>query len=156
GLMLSPLVDDLDYIRKIPDYLASSGLHMPTFICFESPIPGTPHVERLARQEGTPFLPNALLRDFTGYTLVLEPACTSAPALIAAYREVIDTVYGWRNRARKLADDLPRFLRRGRWFPAAIDLADVCAADPVPARGRSLLAGSDTAPPESVPFEPAD
>jgi hypothetical protein len=156
GLMLSPLIDDLEYIRRIPAYLAESGLHMPTFICFESPIPGTPHFQRLARLESRPFLPNALLRDFTGYTLVLKPAHGRVPDFIHAYREALAQVYSWRNRARKLADDLPRFLRRGRWLPALIDAVDVCAADPIPSAARSLVAGSDTEPSERVPFEARD
>lgn len=156
GLMLSPLVDDLEYIRRIPDFLFESGLHVPTFICFESPIPGTPHFQRLARREVTPFLPNAMLRDFTGYTLVLEPTHADAPAFADAYRDLIEAVYSWRNRGRKLIDDLPRFLRRGHWFPAGVDIADMFAANPKPAAARTLLAGSDTPPPEQVPFESHD
>jgi hypothetical protein len=136
--------------------LSDSGLHVPTFICFESPIPGTPHFQRLARREATPFLPNAMLRDFTGYTLVLEPAYADAAAFVDAYRKLIDAAYSWRNRGRKLMDDLPRFLRNGHWFPAAVDIADVLAANPAPAAARTLLAGSDTPPPERVPFEPDD
>jgi hypothetical protein len=156
GLMLSPLMDDLEYVRRIPAYLKESGLHMPTFICFEAPIPGTPHFQRLARRDPRPFLPNALLRDFTGYTLVLKPEHARVQEFLSAYREVLAAVYGWRNRARKLLDDLPRFLRRGRWLPALVCLADVFAANPLPARSRSLVAGSDSAPPERVPFTPDD
>ena len=156
GLMLSPLIDDLGYIRRIPDYLGECGLHMPTFICFESPIPGTPYFHRMARRHPSPFLPNALLRDFTGYTLVLDPAHATPGEFVGAYRDVIAEVYSWRNRARKLADDLPRFLRRGRWLPAGIDLADVLAVNPTPSASRSLLAGTDCAPPERVPLDAAD
>jgi len=156
GLMLSPLVDDLAYIQRLPEYLRESGLHVPTFICFECPIPGTPHFQRLASVESPPFLPNALLRDFTGYTLVLKPARAPVPEYIDAYRKVIADVYSWRNRVRKLADDLPRFLKRGRWLPALFDAADVCATDPSPAGSRSLLAGTDTEPPERVPFDDSD
>ena len=63
-LMLSPVTDDLEYIQSIPDRLRECGLYVPTFVCIESPIPGTPHFHRLAG-EGAAFLPNALLRDFT-------------------------------------------------------------------------------------------
>jgi hypothetical protein len=156
GLMVSPLVDDLAYIGRIPGYLRRSGLHVPTFICFECPIPGTPHFQRLARLQAGPFLPNALLRDFTGYTLVLKPAHAAVAEYIAAYRKVIADVYSWRNRIRKLADDLPRFLKRGRWLPALFDLADVCATDPTPAASRTLVAGTDTEPQERVPFDESD
>ena len=156
GLMLSPLVDDLDYIASIPRYLVQSGLHMPTFICFESPIPGTPYFRRLAAARPTPFLPGALLRDFTGYTLVLEPRHATTPEFVAAYRRVTDEVYSLRNRLRKLCDDLPRFAKRGRWLPALIDAADVLAVGPGPEQSRTLLAGTDTPPPERVPFQAFD
>ena len=67
GLMLSPVVDTWKYIRTIPACLKECGLHVPAYVCFESPIPGTPHFHRLAAEDS--FLPNALLRDFSGYTL---------------------------------------------------------------------------------------
>jgi hypothetical protein len=156
GLMISPLVDDLDYVRDIPRYLAESGLHVPTFICFESPIPGTAHFNRLARQRPSPLLPGALLRDFTGYTLVVRPAHATTDEFLSTYRAVLRRVYSAPNRLRKLADDLPRFLRRGRWFPALVDASDMLAPRPHPRPGRTLLAGSDDPPPESVPFESGD
>lgn len=156
GMMISPLVDDLTYVRDIPRYLRESGMHVPTFICFESPIPGTPHFHRLAQRQPSPLLPGALLRDFTGYTLVVRPAHASCSEYLAAYRSVISDVYSARNRMRKLADDLPRFLRRGMWFPMLVDAIDVIATDPYPLPQRTLLGGSDLAPPESVPFTDGD
>jgi hypothetical protein len=156
GLMISPLVDDLGYMLDLPRHLAESGLHVPTFICFESPIPGTPHFHRLAGQQPAPFLPDALLRDFTGYTLVVRPAHATPQEFLAGYRELLRRVYCGRNRLRKLADDLPRFLKRGLWFPALLDTVDVLATDPEPSADRTLLAGSDAAPPESVPFAADD
>ncbi len=156
GLMISPLVDDLGYLLDIPRHLRESGLHVPTFICFESPIPGTPHFHRLARRHPSPFLPGALLRDFTGYTLVVRPAHAPVDKFIDTYRAVVRSVYSARNRARKLADDLPRFLRRGLWFPALADAVDVILNDPQPLAGRTLVAGSDLAPPESVPLTDRD
>jgi hypothetical protein len=156
GLMVSPLTDDANYIRRIPEHLAACGLHMPTFIAFETPIPGTPHFSRLARQAPSPFMPDALLRDFSGYTLVVQPGLSSTDEFLQAYRETLREVYSLRNRARKLADDLPRFLKKGKWLPALIDALDVYAADAVPASGRTLVAGSDTPPPERVPLTEAD
>jgi hypothetical protein len=156
GLMLSPLVDDLDYLRRLPRYLRDSGLHVPTFICFESPIPGTPHFQRLARMRPSPFLPHALLRDFTGYTLVVKPAHASAEEFVDVYRQTLRAVYAPANRIRKLVDDVPRFLGRGAWLPALIDAVDAIALDPCPSEDRSLLAGSDTPPPERVPFAESD
>ena len=147
GLMVSPLTDDVAYIRRIPEYLAECGLTMPTFICFETPIPGTPYFSRLAGEANSPFLPNALLRDFSGYTLVVEPTLTSTGEFLDAYRATVRDVYSLRNKARKLAADLPRFLKQGAWFPALVDGIDVCAAKPIPAAGRSLVAGTDTPPP---------
>lgn len=156
GLMVSPLTDDVAYIKRIPQYLAECGLHMPTFICFESPIPGTPHFLRLAHAANSLFLPNALLRDFSGYTLVVRPGSNSVDEFLDAYRATVQEVYGARNKVRKLADDLPRFAKRGAWLPAIIDTLDVCATSLIPAASRSYIAGTDTPPPEQVPFTPED
>ncbi len=152
GLMVSPLTDDASYIRRIPQCLTECGLHMPTFIAFETPIPGTPHFSRLARQAPTPFLPDALLRDFSGYTLVVQPGLSSTDEFLQAYRDTVREVFSLRNKLRKLADDLPRFMQHGKWLPAMIDTLDVYAADAIPPTSRTLLAGSDTPPPESVPL----
>jgi radical SAM superfamily enzyme YgiQ (UPF0313 family) len=156
GLMLSPLMDDLTYLKAIPRYLRESGLHVPTFICFEAPIPGTPHFHRLARRETSPFLANALLRDFTGYTLVLEPSHAEVREFVNAYRALLKTVYSPANRAAKLIDDLPRFLKRRLWLPALVDIVDMVMLNPAPRAGRSLTAGDDTPPPERVPFVAGD
>ncbi|MET0218296.1 MAG: radical SAM protein [Burkholderiales bacterium] len=158
GLMVSPISDGVDYIRSIPRHLAQSGLHVPTFLCFETPILGTPYFRRLAAEHEAAFLPDALLRDFTGYTLVVRPRQAETAEFVAAYREAVRDVFSARNRLRKLADDLPRLLRHGYWLPAATDLVDMVtmqAAD-VDAPGRTYLAGSDAAPPERVPFTDAD
>lgn len=156
GLMISPLVDDLDYLKAIPEHLDACGLHIPTFICFESPIPGTPHFRRLAARNDPAMLPNALLRDFTGYTLTVAPARAPLAEFIDGYRALVRQVYSPGRRLRKLADDLSYFLPRGYWFPALLDCIDTLAVDATPDAGRSLIAGTDAAPPESVPFEASD
>ena len=156
GLMLSPLTDGLDYIASIPDRLEACGLHLPTFVCFESPIPGTPHFARLAARPQPAMLPGALLRDFNGYTLTVKPDRAGLAEFVAAYRDLVARVYAPSRRARKLADDLSHFLPRGFWFPALLDTIDTLAVDPVPDPGRSLLAGSDTPPPETVPLDERD
>ena len=156
GLMISPLVDDLDYLKAIPEHLDACGLHIPTFICFESPIPGTPHFRRLAAQSAPVLLPNALLRDFTGYTLTVAPAQAPLPEFIDAYRALVRQVYSPGRRLRKLADDYSYFLPRGFWFPALLDTIDTLAVNATPDPGRSLIAGTDTAPPEMVPLDVSD
>jgi hypothetical protein len=156
GLMISPLMDDLEYLEAIPGHLEACGLHMPTFVCFESPIPGTPHFRRLAARSEPVLLPNALLRDFSGYTLTVQPARAPMQEFIEAYRALIGRVYSPARRLRKLTDDLSYFLPRGYWFPALLDAIDTLAVDPVPDPERSLIAGSDTPPPEFVPFGASD
>lgn len=152
GLMISPLTDDLGYLAAIPHHLEACGMHVPTFICFESPIPGTPHFRRLASRREPVLLPNALLRDFTGYTLTVQPAHARLPEFVKAYRELLGKVYSRSRRLRKLADDLSYFLPNGCWFPALVDSIDTLAVDPVPDPERSLVAGSDAPPPETVPL----
>jgi radical SAM superfamily enzyme YgiQ (UPF0313 family) len=156
GLMISPLVDDLDYLAAVPDHLESCGLHMPTFLCFESPIPGTPHFRRIASRREPALLPGALLRDFTGYTLTVRPARAELAEFLGAYRELVGKVYSRSRRLRKLIDDLSYFVPGGYWLSVAIGATDTLFVDPVPDGARTLVAGSDTAPPERVPFGPQD
>jgi hypothetical protein len=73
GLMLDPRGDTVDYVDGISDPLAASGLHMPTYIAFETSVPATPHFRHLAAEGGRARLPDALLRDFTGCTMVTAP-----------------------------------------------------------------------------------
>ncbi len=159
GLMVSPLSDAIEDIRRIPENLDHSGLHVPTFVCFESPIPGTPHFHRLARESHPPaFMPNALLRDLAGYTLAVRPRKAPVDEFIAAYREVTREVFSARRRFGKLVHDVPRFLAGGHWLPALIDTIDmvtmqVCTAD---FAERTYIAGTDAPPPESVPLTDAD
>jgi hypothetical protein len=155
GLMLDPRVDTVDYVERIPEYLAESGLHVPTYIAFETPIPGTPHFRRLAAA-GRALLPDALLRDFTGYTLVTEPRHATPEEFVAAYRRTLGRVHAPATRMRKLADDLARLLPRGYLSPAIADLAQVLAFSPTLAADRSPIAGRDRPPPETVPLTDAD
>jgi radical SAM superfamily enzyme YgiQ (UPF0313 family) len=156
GLILSPLHDDPDYIRSLPQHLSGSGLHVPTFLCFETPIPGTPFFDRLARQPEPALLPHALLRDFNAYTLVARPHHCSPEEFIAAYRDAVREIYAPRRRLAKLADDLPRLLKRGSWTAAGLDLGDQLMAGQRHTPGRTYLAGTDLAPPERVPFADDD
>jgi hypothetical protein len=156
GLMLDPRVDTVDYVDSIPGHLAQSGLHVPTYIAFETPIPGTPHFRRLASSVERALLPNALLRDFTGYTLVTEPRHATPEAFVAAYRRAHGRAYSAAARTRKLRDDLGRLLQRGYLAPALADVAQVLAFSPALARDRTPIAGFDTAPPETVPLSDAD
>lgn len=156
GLMLSPSIDTIEYIDSIPHELAKSGLHMPTYISFETPIPGTPHFKRLAAEPVAALLPDALLRDFTGYTLVTRPMHASTDEFVAAYRRTHERVYSPLTRLRKLVDDVARFLPRGHWAPAIADLAQVLGFSPGVGEGRTLIAGTDRAPPETVPLIASD
>ena len=124
GLMLSPQIDTIDYIHSLPRRVRESGLHVPTFLCFESPIPGTPHFNRLAAEPGA-FLPDALLRDFTGYTLVTRPHHASVDDFVGAYRGACREIFSTASRLRKLVEDVPYFLRARRPGCAIVDAADM-------------------------------
>ena len=157
GLMLSPLADDLDYVRAIPRLLDESGLRVPSYICFETPIPGTPHFGKLAAAAAPALLPDALLRDFTTYTLVTRPRHAPPEVFVEAYRRLIAEVFAPARRVRKLVHDAASLLPHGV-FAWAVDCAAQCWNGYRPDPGRSYLAGTDRAPPEQgrVPFEPAD
>jgi hypothetical protein len=156
--MLSPRMDDLAYLDSIPQRLRECGLHVPGYICFETPIPGTPHFHRLAAEAAPAFMPNALLRDFNTYTLVVRPHKTAPEEFVAAYRKLLRTIYAPRNRLRKLWHDIPRLLRGGGHFAALLDIIDQYHEGYRPDAGRTYIAGTDRAPPEAsaVPLTPAD
>lgn len=159
GLMLSPVVDTAAYIETIPERLRECGLHLPTFISFESPFPGTPHFRKLTEREHPMLLPNALLRDFSGYTLVVKPSHETPEAFVGHYKRVMTATFTRRAKFRKLSDDLPRFLRQGHWESAAVDLIhQLTAAHQSVDADRSYLAGTDRPPPEasSVPLVESD
>jgi hypothetical protein len=157
GLMINPITDTCDYLRSIPQSLTECGLHVPSFICFESPIPGTPHFHRLASEEEPALLPNALLRDFNGYTLVTRPKREPLDRLIETYKTLARDTFSLTSKLKKWADDVPRFAAGGYWSSAFIDIvAQLRPYRPQP--DRTYIAGTDTPPPESfsVPFAEDD
>jgi len=159
GLMVSPLSDSEEDIRSIPDNLTRCGLHVPTFVAFESPIPGTPHFHKLGRQrDPAAFMPNVLLRDLAGYCLAVRPRKAPVDVFVAAYRDVIREVTSTGRRLTKLASDVPRLLMRGHWLPAVVDTVDMTKMpfDGADIAGRTYIAGTDLAPPECVPLTDAD
>jgi hypothetical protein len=159
GLMLSPLMDDAAYIRSTPQRLAECGLHAPSYVCFETPLPGTAHFYRLARQPDPALLPNALLRDFNTYTLVVRPRSMPVGDFVDAYKWLVNTVFRPANRAVRLAHDLPRLLRGGWFLTALLDvLYQVRESQPAVPAGRTYIAGTEPAPAETgnVPLTPGD
>ena len=148
GLLVSPLADTPEDIRRIPENLTRCGLHVPTFVSFESPIPGTPHFHRLGREADPPaFMPNVLLRDLAGYTLAVRPRKCSVDEFVAAYRAVARDVFSVRRRFAKIVDDVPRLLAGGHWLPAAVDALDMATmqASTSDFPGRTFIAGTDAA-----------
>jgi len=159
GLMLSPATDDWDYVQTIPAKLQETGLHIPNYICLESPFPGTPYFQRLAGDPRNVFLPNALLRDFNGYTLVVRPERESVDDFVGQYKWVLDATYTRLRKARKLVEDLPGLFASGVWESGMVDIVHQCFAGyTLPCPGRTYLAASDVPPPEcaQVPFQRDD
>jgi len=158
GLMLSPQIDDLGYLRSIPNQLRDCGLYVPWYVCFETPFPGTPHFQGLAAQPRPALLPNALLRDFNTYTLVVRPKKASKEEFIGEYKWLIKNIYSRRNRAAKLMHDVPRLIRRGWYFSTMLDLIDQYQESYRPDASRTYIAGTDREPPESrgVPLSSND
>jgi hypothetical protein len=156
GLMLSPLHDDVDYIRSIPKHLKDSGLHIPTFVCIETAIPGTPLFNRLADTPEPSFMPNTCLHDYNAYSLVIRPQKASTQDFIDAYQQTLREVYCPPQRLHKLVDDLPRLLRRGSWMGALISVASALGANTPIVAGRTFVPKTDTLPLEVVPFTESD
>ena len=157
-LMLSPVSDDLEYIYTIPDRLRECGLYQPPFICIESPIPGTPHFHRLASQEEPAFLPDAYLRDFSGYTLVTRPRRETVEAFVEGYTWVVRNTYTRRAKLERMARNMPAYLARGWWFTMLAELRSHAFRRVVPHPDRTYLAATDVPPPEAtrVPLTDAD
>jgi hypothetical protein len=158
GLMLSPSTDSIDYIDSIPQHLREIGLHVPTYVCFETPFPGTPHFKKLAASGEGAFLPNTLLRDLNGYTLAVPPKQASAGDFVAAYKRLYHTVYSRRSRLRKFLSDVPRFARSGYVVPILFDLYELFSEGVSLNEERNFLAGLDIEPPEAraVPLAESD
>jgi radical SAM superfamily enzyme YgiQ (UPF0313 family) len=156
GLMLSPTMDTLDYIASIPERLDECGLRVPAFVSFETPFPGTPWFKRLAAASGPALLPGALLRDFTGYTLVVRPLRAAVDEFIGAYRSLLPAIYSPGRRLAKIAADGARFLARGYLFPALVAAMDQLSPQQAAWPQRTFVAGTDTPPPETVPLTDAD
>jgi radical SAM family protein len=150
GLMINPLIDDCSYMQTIPNHLEESGLHVPSFICFECPIPGTHHFYRVASEETPAFLPNALLRDFTGYTLVTKPKREPLDVFVDGYKRLMDAAYSRKARLRKLAIELPRLLFEGFSSTALFDILLQKSTVWQPHPDRTYLAGTDVPPPEAT------
>jgi radical SAM superfamily enzyme YgiQ (UPF0313 family) len=154
GLMLNPMIDDCDYMRSVPAHLEESGLRVPSFICFECPIPGTPHFHRVASEESQGFLPNALLRDFTGYTLVTRPRRATLEDFVDSYKRLVEVTYSDRARYRKLADGILEFFANGFPMSVLVELVSHLSSKWEHHPARTFVAGTDVAPPEasSVPL----
>jgi len=148
GLMISPELDDLSYMQSVPRRLEECALHVPAYICFETPIPGTPLFRRLASHSRA-FLPNALLRDFTTYTLVTRPRRERVEAFVKGYLDLVQATYAPRRRLAKVARDAGRLVPAGGWWALALDAAEQWEKGYRPDPGRTYLAGSDRPPPEA-------
>jgi hypothetical protein len=158
GLMLSPSHDSLDYIETIPQHLLDCGLIMPTYISFETPFPGTPHFHDIVRGDGAKLLPDALLQDFNGYTLVTEPRHASVAEFVDAYKRLHRSVYSFGRACRKILHDVPPLARCGFIFSPLASVYESIFDLPPLAANRSFVTGSETPYPESqhVPLRDID
>ena len=158
GLMLSPLHHSLEYIETIPQHLVDCGLIMPTYISFETPFPGTPHFYDILHGDGAKLLPNALLQDFNGYTLVTEPRHASVTEFVDAYTRLHRSVYSFRRACRKILHDVPPLVRRGFIFSPLASLYESLFDLPPLTADRTFVTGSEKPYPESqqVPLCDAD
>ncbi len=158
GMMISPSIDSIDYMYRLPDLLNKANLYVPAFICFEAPFPGTPKFVRLADSAEPALLPNALLRDFDAYTLVVRPRDAEISEYLKAYIELKGKVFGLQNRLRKLAHDLPLLLSSKAWITSTGEIIDTLSPRWTDHPDRTFIAGTDLEPPEmrSIPFTDDD
>lgn len=156
GLVLDPQVDGLGYLESLPRRLDEAGLVAPTFVAFEAPLPGTARFTAAVEQGPGALLPGAYLRDLTGYTLATRPVGASPERYIQGYRELLGELFSRRRRWAHVLDREVDFLRRGQRVAAFFHLVTHSRNRQPVVPGRSYLARTDTAPPESVPLEERD
>jgi hypothetical protein len=159
GLLLSAEMDTVEYILSIPERLRESGLRVPSFFGFEAPIPGTPLFHRMASRPQPAFLPNALLCDFNGYTLVLRPRKASLEAFTAAYKRALSQIYTVPARFSQIAANVPGLLLRGQLGAALVEsLLHWSAVRRGPSSERTYITGCDVPMPDltDVPLTDSD
>jgi len=158
GLMVNPVTDDCKYLQSIPEHLKDCSLHMPTYISFECPIPGTPYFTRLAEEKEPALLPNALLRDFDGYTLTVKPKKEPLNGFIDAYRYVLDNTYNTKTKLRKFVEEIGDFLPGGYLPSSTAATVQLFTRSKHSDPDRTYIASTDIEHPEtrSVPFTDND
>ena len=159
AMILNAQTDTVEYIRSIPERLKESGLLVPAFFAFECPFPGTPLFHRMAADPTPAFLPNALLCDFNGYTLVLRPRRASTGDFIEAYKKTLAGLTSVSLKLRQIRTNVPQYLKNGHYFSALVDsVLHWSAILRTPLKERTYLTGSDVPLPEltDVPFTDAD
>ena len=157
GLLASPMIDDAQYLRKLPELVSDSGLHLPIFLAFESPIPGTPHFTQLAREPRPAFLPNALFA-------ILRATRSSCVRANVLPMNSLEPTWKPSTRPLRLSEGWrasPRICRNscsgadGFRADRARDLAATLMSR-APAPMRTYIAGTDAPPPERVPLTDFD
>ena len=159
ALLLNAQVDTVEYIRSIPQRLRESGLMVPAFFAFECPLPGTPLFHRMAAAPEPAFLPNALLADFNGNTMVLRPRRASLEDFVGAYKKTLAEVTSPAAKLRQIWRNAPGLLHRGQYATALVDaMLHWSAVVRKPLPERTYIAGADVPFPElsNVPFEDSD
>jgi hypothetical protein len=159
GMMISPSVDDIDYMLQLPAVLADVGLCIPEFLSFEAPFPGTPKFERLSRQGGPTFLPNTFMYDYDGNTLVTVPKYHDPQDYAAAYRHLRRTLPSISNVLLKLRSQVPPLVKSHAWLTIGgviFEVGRLWKWKDHPE--RTYIGGTDIVPPEviSVPFTADD
>jgi hypothetical protein len=160
GLMVSATTDDADYIASIPDHLSRVGMHLPTFLCFESPIPGTPYFHaQAATTDSPPLMPDTHLYDYAGYSVVVRPRRETLPTFVESYKAALTHTFTPWARLRKLWADVPSLLSGGYWDTAMVDILQNAGLFFRRQRpDRTYIPGTDVIPPEltSVPLSDDD
>jgi hypothetical protein len=159
-MMISPSVDDIEYMQQLPGVLAESGLCIPEFLSFEAPFPGTPKFERLSRQDSPAFLPNTFMYDYDGNTLVTVPKYHDPEEYVAAYRHLRRTLPNIGNVLLKLRSQVPPLVKSRAWWTigAVLYCLGRISLNWTDHPGRTYIGGADIVPPEviSVPFTADD
>jgi radical SAM superfamily enzyme YgiQ (UPF0313 family) len=111
GFMVNPMADEIKDILRIPAEILASGLIQPAFISFATPLPGTRFFNDAASKMA--FLPNVLLEDLNGYSLVIQPKEETVKEYATAYRKIARDVYSLKRTIRKATSDFRKLYQGG-------------------------------------------
>ncbi len=142
GLIVGSDGDTDEYLERLPEYLDDLGPSCVTFLGIVCPYPETPFFETVVR-EGR-LLPNAISRDFDGYTLCHRPKRLDVSATVEHFKRLCRQIGSLRRLAKNAWPQL-WMSRAPRYKATILTSALECRSlrNPLANPERTFIAGKD-------------